>query len=89
MTGIDPAQMSKVQLNRLGAEARTVSLESTRPLTPNARRALARAATKGGCPRIGTGAKRINVTVEQSLLNKADACARRHGLTRAAVVRSA
>jgi hypothetical protein len=86
MKRINPDKMSKADLDRLGAEAEKVTFENTRPLTADSRRALARAAKKGGRPRIGAGAKRINVTVEQTLLNKTDAYARRHGLTRAAVV---
>jgi len=85
MKRINPEKMSKAELDRLGAEAETVTFENTRPLTTGSRIALARAARKGR-PRIGAGAKRMNITVEQSLLNKADAYARRHGLTRAAVV---
>jgi hypothetical protein len=87
MRRIDPEKMSSAQLNRLGAEARVLTRENTRVLTPEGRRALDRAANKGdgGRPRVGAGAKRINITVEQSLLARADAYARRHGLTRAAV----
>jgi hypothetical protein len=48
--------------------------------------ALARAARKGGRPRVGAGAQRINVTVERTLLKKTDAYARKHGLTRATVL---
>jgi hypothetical protein len=86
MKRINPDKMSKVDLDRLGAEAEKISYENTRPLTPAARRALARAAGKGGRPRIGAGARRVNITVEQALLKKADTYARKHGLTRAAVV---
>jgi hypothetical protein len=86
MRRIDPEKMTSAQLNRLGAEARVLTRENTRVLTPEGRRALDRAANKGGRPRVGAGAKRINITVEQSLLARADAYARRHGLTRAAVV---
>jgi hypothetical protein len=86
MKKFDPLKMSKAELDRIGAEAEKVTLENTRPLTAQSRRALARAASKGGRPRVGAGAKRINITVEQTLLTKADAYARRHGLSRAAVV---
>jgi hypothetical protein len=79
-------KMSTADFDRLGAEAERITYGNTRPLTDDARRALARAARKGGRPPVGAGAKRINVTVEQTLLSKADAYARRHGLTRAAVV---
>jgi hypothetical protein len=83
---IDPEKMTKAELGRLGAEAEKVTFRNTRPLDAESRRILARAANKGGRPRIGAGAKRINITVEQTLLKKADAYARQHGLTRAAVV---
>jgi hypothetical protein len=86
MKRINPDKMSKAELDRLGAEAERVTYQSTRPLTVESRRALARAANMGGRPRIGAGAKRINITVEKKLLSKADAYARRHGLSRAAVV---
>jgi hypothetical protein len=86
MKRINPDRMTKAELDRLGAEAERVTYSNTRPLTREARRALARAARKGGRPRIGAGAQRINVTVEKTLLRKADAYARKHGLTRAAVV---
>ena len=85
MKRINPDKITKAELDRLGAEAEKVTFENTRPLTVESRRALARAASKGR-PQIGAGAKRINITVEKTLLSKADAYARRHGLTRAAVV---
>jgi hypothetical protein len=82
MKRTNPNKMSRVELGRLGAEAEDVTFDNTRPLTPEARRALNRAASKGGHPRVGAGARRINVTVEKTLLDRADAYARRHGLTR-------
>jgi hypothetical protein len=86
MKKINPDTMSKTELDRLGAEAEKLTFENTRPLRAASRRALTRAARKGGRPRIGAGAKRINITVEQALLSRADAYARKHGLTRAALV---
>lgn len=83
---INPDQMTKAQLDQLGIEAEKVNFANTRPLTAESRRALARAANKGGRPRIGAGARRINITVERTLLKKTDSYARRHGLSRAAVV---
>ena len=61
MKMINPPKMGKQQLDRLGVEAEKVTFENTRPLTKDARLALARAARKGGRPRIGAGAKRINI----------------------------
>jgi hypothetical protein len=86
MKRINPDKMSKAELDRLSVEAEAMDYQNTRPLTAEARRALARAAAKGGRPRIGAGAKRINITVERVLLDKTDAYARKHGLSRAAVV---
>jgi hypothetical protein len=51
-----------------------------------ARRRLARAKRKRGRPRRGTGAKVISLSVEQSLLKKADALAKRLHISRARVV---
>jgi len=86
MKRINPNRMSEAQLDRLGAEAEKVNYANTRPLTTTARRVLAKAANKGGRPRIGAGAQRINITVERTLLKTIDAYARKHGLTRAAAV---
>lgn len=86
MKRINPDKMSNAELDRLGAEAEKVTRNNTRPLSADACRALARAGSKGGRPRIGAGARRINITVEQTLLEKTDAYARRNGLSRAAVV---
>jgi hypothetical protein len=86
MKRIDLAKMTKSELDRLGASAEKVTFRTTRPLAAVDRRALAGAARRGGRPAIGAGAKRINVTVEQTLLKHADAYARENGMTRAAVV---
>jgi hypothetical protein len=86
MKRINPDTITEAELNRLAREAAKVDYSNTRPLTPSDHRALKRAARKGGRPRIGAGAKRINITVERTLLKTIDAYARRHGMTRAAVV---
>jgi hypothetical protein len=86
MKRINPDHMTREQFDELVAAAEEVTFENTRPLTPADRRLLARAARKAGRPRVGAGAKRINVTVEQSLLRNTDAYARIHGVSRAAVV---
>jgi len=73
MKRINPDKMSKAELDRLGAAAERVMYRNTQPLKAQDRRTLARAAHKGGRPRVGAGARRINVTVEQTLLSHADA----------------
>jgi hypothetical protein len=44
---------------------------------------------KRGRPAIGAGAERIQVTMERGLLGRADAYAKRHGLSRAQVLAQA
>ncbi|MCL2640851.1 MAG: type II toxin-antitoxin system HicB family antitoxin [Phycisphaerales bacterium] len=82
---INLKKMTKADLDKLYEEAEKLTFDNTRPLNAAERRQLARAARKGR-PRIGAGAKRINITVEQRLLGKADSYAKKHGLTRAALV---
>ena len=86
MKRINPEKMSKSQLDRLGAAVEKVTFENSRPLTARDRAALAQASRKAGRPRQGAGAERINITVERNLLNLADAYARKHKMTRAALV---
>jgi hypothetical protein len=49
-------------------------------------RALHRKAGKPGRPKIGKGAYRINITVEQQLLARTDRFARTRGLTRSQLI---
>jgi hypothetical protein len=64
-----------------------VALEKSRPLSP-AQKEVHRQAKRRppGRPKVGAGAARVLISVERGLLKDADAYARRHGLTRAAVV---
>ena len=56
-----------------------------RPLTPS-QRVREQKARRRGRPRIGKGARRVLVTIERDLLRFTDEYARRHGLTRAALI---
>ena len=49
-------------------------------------RALHRKAAKPGRPRVGKGAYRINITVEQQILARTDRFAKTHGLTRSQLI---
>ncbi len=49
-------------------------------------RQFGRALKEGGRPRIGLGAQRLNISMERGLLSRLDAYARRHGMSRAAVL---
>ena len=58
----------------------------TRPLTAEDRRRWQRAKRKMGRPKVGKGAKTISLTVERDLLKRADAYAKRLGVSRAQLV---
>lgn len=60
-------------------------IQRARPLTPT-ERAHERGARRRGRPRIGKGARRVLITIEGDLLRITDNYAKRHGLTRAALI---
>ena len=59
-----------------------------RPLSAHgkAEHAKARRNARVGRPRIGRGAKRVLITVERGLLQRADSYARKHGLNRSELI---
>jgi hypothetical protein len=59
--------------------------DKAKPLS-RADKALHRRAAARGRPRVGNGAERINITVERSLLSRADRMAKHLGLSRAQLV---
>jgi hypothetical protein len=58
--------------------------DSFKPLTP-AQRKLWERAKRRGRPKIGAGAKVISLSVEGGLLDRTDAVAKAHGLSRAEI----
>lgn len=67
-------------------ERQPIPPSETRPLNPAERRQWERDKRKPGRPKVGKGAKVISVTVEGGLLDRADAYAKGHGLTRAQLI---
>ena len=65
---------------------REIPLPETRPLTPAERKRWEKAKKRMGRPRVGKGAKVISLSVERGLLERADAYARRTGISRAQLV---
>lgn len=61
---------------------REMVVETFREPTPGEREKLQRAMRKRGRPRVGNGAGAVSVTVERSLPDRADALARRLGVSR-------
>jgi hypothetical protein len=64
---------------------RPIPLSETRAMTPPEKRQWRRATRRPGRPRRGLGVRVISLSVEQSLLARADQIARRAGLSRAAL----
>jgi hypothetical protein len=62
------------------------TLARSRPLNARERRQWRRFKAKMGRPKVGKGAKTISLTVEKELLDRADAYAKRHGISRAKLV---
>jgi hypothetical protein len=58
----------------------------SRPLNARERAQWQRFKQKMGRPKIGAGTRTISLTVERNLLKRADAYAKRHGLSRAKLV---
>lgn len=73
-------------VRRLEAEGPRRRLARSRPLNASERRQWRRFKAKAGRPRVGRGARTISLTVEKSLLGRADAYAKRHGISRAKLV---
>ncbi|HUB26551.1 MAG TPA: hypothetical protein VL992_14090 [Tepidisphaeraceae bacterium] len=70
----------------LDAESPRDRVARSRPLTARERKQWQRFKSKIGRPKVGRGAKTISLTVELGLLKRADAYARRHGISRARLV---
>lgn len=68
------------------AETPEQRLARSRPLNAKERKQWRRFKAKMGRPRIGRGSKTISLTVEKDLLARADAYAKRHGISRARLV---
>ena len=80
------AKMTARQLDALVASLdRPIPLAETRPLTAAERRQWQRAKRRPGRPRRGKGARVISLSVEQSLLDRADRAAHRARISRAAL----
>ena len=79
-------QMTTAELARATREFdREFIADTFGPLDAKAKERDARARRRGR-PRRGKGAKVVSVTVERSVLDEADAFARKHHLTRAALI---
>jgi hypothetical protein len=75
--------------NEIASQTTEQLLARSRPLNARERAQWRRFKARTGRPKIGRGAKTISLTVEKDLLIKADAYAKRHGMSRAKLVAKA
>jgi hypothetical protein len=85
------SRMKLHELDRLAARLdREIDASALKPLTPAVRASERRSTRKRpGRPRMGKGAKRVLITMEQGLLDAVNAHIRRKNLTRAAFIAKA
>src|SRR4051812_34434917 len=79
-------QLSEAEKEAVYQQCERVRPEAGKALTARDRQRHRRAGLSVGRPRIGRGAKRINISMEQGLLKTADTFARRQGMTRASLI---
>ena len=70
----------------IDAEPTQQQLARSRPLNARERKQWRQFKKKMGRPKVGRGAKTISLSVERALLSRADAYARKHGISRAKLV---
>jgi hypothetical protein len=79
-------QLTPAQKQAIYEECERVRPEDGKPLNARDRRLHRQAGLRVGRPRVGQGAKRINISMEKGLLKTADAVARQRGMTRAGLI---
>ncbi len=81
------AKMTTAELNSMVTEFdREFVADSFGTMDPKARARYRRAKRKRGRPQVGAGSQVISVTIERSLLRRADRLARRLGISRAKLI---
>ena len=79
-------QLSPAQKEAIFRKADRVRADDGVPLNAKDRRLHRQAGLPVGRPRVGQGAKRINISMELGLLKAFDAFARQKGMTRAGLI---
>jgi hypothetical protein len=79
------SRTSAVELDRVAAPFEEEFVPSG-PLTAQMKARLRRAKQKRGRPAVGEGAEKIRVSVERSLLRRADAVARKENISRSQLI---
>ena len=79
-------QMSAAELAESTKAYDEIVIDKTRTLNAKERRLWEQAKRGRGRPKVGKGAKKISISLESELLQKADAMARKRGLNRSELI---
>ena len=84
------SQLPASELDALAAKYdRVIDPSEARPLKAAERARESRARRKAGRPRVGAGAEKLRISMERTLLERVDAYAREHGMTRSQLISDA
>jgi hypothetical protein len=86
-SGKHPEEMSAAQLARATrAFDEPFAFEKARPMTTAERAEERKLRRRRGRPKVGAGARKVSISLEGSLLRKADALAKKEGVNRSELI---
>jgi hypothetical protein len=85
-----PGRYGRMSAQELDAEVarfdHEIRHDEIKPLTPAMKASLRKAKTRGGRPQSRRGSRRVSITVEQELLDRADRYAKSNSLSRSELI---
>jgi hypothetical protein len=79
-------QMTADELARATEEYDRIVIDKTRPLNAKERKLWQQAKRGRGRPKVGRGARKVSISLEGSLLERADAAAKKSGVNRSELI---
>jgi hypothetical protein len=79
-------QMTADELARATEEYDRIVIDKTRPLNAKERKLWQQAKRGRGRPKVGRGARKVSISLEVSLLERADAAAKKSGVNRSELI---
>jgi hypothetical protein len=80
------SEMSAAELAEATKQYAGMVIDKTRPLNARERKLWAQAKRGRGRPKIGNGARKVSISMESTLLKRADAAARKLGVNRSELI---
>jgi ribbon-helix-helix CopG family protein len=81
-----PEEMNATELKRATRQLEKPNVYGTTRSMTSAERAAERKLRRRGRPKVGSGAKKVSISLEADLLKRTDAAARRKGLNRSELI---